>query len=788
VSWVHTPIRCEVSSLRGFVAYPSQPMQIGQTIDAAIDRLRSRNRTLELSTWKENDIAGHFISQPILEDIDEGHILVADISRLNFNVVFEIGYAIGREKRAYLIRNSAIAGSDDLIEQVGVFDTLGYKQYNSSDQLASHLAVIPSVQPLVVQESTVNVATPVYLVLPRVKSEPEIRIVSRLKKLRLGFRTFDPEEHGRLPAGEAIANVASSLGVVTSLLPSVRTEPEIHNFRAAFVAGLAMGMDKPLLLLQEGENDPVPLDYRDLVKVFNSLQQINEYTAEFSTEVSARFQAQAPAVVAEPQTFLERLNLGASSAENEFRELGYYYLETDEFRRVHRGEIRVVTGRKGAGKTALFVQLRDRLRSDRAKVVLDLKPEGFQLLKFKERVLDYLEEGTKQHTITAFWEYLLLLETCHKILAQDEVWHMRNGQLYEPYRRLADAYNEDDFVSEGDFAERMLKLTQRIADDFETTGGASSRGRSLSSGQITELLYKHDVHGLRKEVMDYLEFKEGLWVLFDNLDKGWPPHGVTPEDVLTLRCLIEALEKMEHQLDRRDIEAHGVVFIRNDVYELLVANTSDRGKVPQVGLDWANGDLLRELLRKRFIYTGVEGDPGFEELWRQISYTHVGGEESSQYLIERCLMRPRALIELIGYCRSHAVNLGHEKIEPGDIEQGEEDFSVELLSNIGFELRDVFPTAKEVLYEFLESPINLTGREVLTTISRIVSEQEVRRLFEILLWYGIFGIVREDDRVTYIYDARYDTRRLMGLIARRGGDDAVLRLNPAFWKALEVQA
>jgi hypothetical protein len=49
-------------------------------------------------------------------------------------------------------------------------------------------------------------------------------------------------------------------------------------------------------------------------------------------------------------------------------------------------------------------------------------------------------------------------------------------------------------------------------------------------------------------------------------------------------------------------------------------------------------------------------------------------------------MRPRALIELVGYCRSRAVNLGHERIELDDIEQGEEDVSVELLTNIGFEI------------------------------------------------------------------------------------------------------
>ncbi len=248
-----------MNSYRGFVAYSSWPAQIGQTISAAINHLRVDNRNLDLSTWEENDIAGRFISEPILEQIDDGHVLVADITRLNFNVVFEVGYAIGREKRAYLVRNSAITGSDDLIEQVGIFDTLGYERYSSSRQLASNLLTIPSLEPLSIPTGVPNKVAPVYLVVPRVKSDPEIRTISRVKKARLQFRTFDPEEHGRLPAGEAIGNVAQSLGVVTSLLSSERTESQIHNFRAAFVAGLAMGMDKPLLLLQEGE-DPVTLE------------------------------------------------------------------------------------------------------------------------------------------------------------------------------------------------------------------------------------------------------------------------------------------------------------------------------------------------------------------------------------------------------------------------------------------------------------------------------------------------------------------------------------------------
>jgi hypothetical protein len=147
----------------------------------------------------------------------------------------------------------------------------------------------------------------------------------------------------------------------------------------------------------------------------------------------------------------------------------------------------------------------------------------------------------------------------------------------------------------------------------------------------------------------------------------------------------------------------------------------------------------------------------------------------------------RALIELVGYCRSHAVNLGRERIAQEDIAHGEATFSVELLTNISFELRDVFPSAKDVLYEFLESPGQLSGRDILEALGRVVGdEEETRQLFEVLLWYGIFGLVRDGERVSYRYDVNYDIKRLLRLAARPG-DDATFRLNPAFWRALEVE-
>jgi hypothetical protein len=432
----------------------------------------------------------------------------------------------------------------------------------------------------------------------------------------------------------------------------------------------------------------------------------------------------------------------------------------------------------------MFARLRDRLRRDTTRIVLDFKPEGFQLLKFKDRVLDLLEEGTREHTITAFWEYLLLLEASHKLLQKDADRHLRDNKIFDLYVRLQSLAAEGDSNSEGDFAERMLRLTERIGDTFSESKGNGAAPRVLTTGEITEIIHRHDVPALRETLIRYLALKNGLWILFDNLDKGWPPHGVTAADVLTLRCLMDAIAKIERMMTRAGIECHGVLFVRNDVFELLQASTPDRGKVSQAILDWTDPDLLRELLRRRLV-RNVDSSPPFDEIWPIVCVSHYGSEESSQYIIERSLMRPRALLDFVQFCRAHAVNMQHERIEIDDIRQGEESYSAELLVNVGFELQDVMPEARDVLYEFVEEPPVLSRARIQALLEpKVGSGWE--RLLQLLLWYGFLGIVRSEG-ATYIYDVKYDQRRLQALAAKRDSDQMRYAINPGFWRALEIR-
>jgi hypothetical protein len=80
--------------------------------------------------------------------------------------------------------------------------------------------------------------------------------------------------------------------------------------------------------------------------------------------------------VEQQRSHLAQLDLGDLAAENEDAVLGSYFIKTAQYQETLRGHARLVVGRKGTGKSAIFSQLRDTY-SRRAQdyLVVDLRPE-----------------------------------------------------------------------------------------------------------------------------------------------------------------------------------------------------------------------------------------------------------------------------------------------------------------------------------------------------------------------------------------------------------------------------
>ena len=185
---------------------------------------------------------------------------------------------------------------------------------------------------------------------------------------------------------------------------------ELHNLRGALVSGLAAGLNRQVLILTDQRDEIGPTDYNEAIVVASDQARIADVVSAFCADAVMEAQ-EIPALASTPtKTILQSLSLGASAAENEFRDLSSYFVETSEFLRAMRGELNIITGRKGTGKSAIFFQVRDQARRKKGSLTVDLKPESHQLTLFREQIISTAGAGIFEHTIAAFWYFVCLSE------------------------------------------------------------------------------------------------------------------------------------------------------------------------------------------------------------------------------------------------------------------------------------------------------------------------------------------------------------------------------------------
>ena len=174
-----------------FVAYASHDTALSQLIADAVYVANGEANRSRYETWVYNDIPGNPLVSPILDRIEESAFVIADITALNLNVVYEIGFAIGSRKRAYLIRHQTTVGDKALAREAGIFDTLGYHDYTDQNDLVRRLT--SNIDPEPLQFSIeLDHRAPVYLVEPPAKGLAVTAMIARLKKARYRYRSSSP--------------------------------------------------------------------------------------------------------------------------------------------------------------------------------------------------------------------------------------------------------------------------------------------------------------------------------------------------------------------------------------------------------------------------------------------------------------------------------------------------------------------------------------------------------------------------------------------------------------------
>lgn len=758
-----------------FVAYAAGNDFQGKMIQDASVRASTGERIVK--PWSSRDTSGAPIANSVESWIEMADAFIADVSVVNHNVTYELGYAIGLQKPVRLIRSTHVDFGP--VKNIGLLDTLGYDGYDYESVLVRIFSKPDETTRW--GELSKNKDQPIFILQPPSPTDSTLRTTSAIKKIaRLKFRNFNPSEISRLNASEAYEQVVSSFGVISFWFEGESEEVLRNNQRAAFIHGVARGRGIPALLITH-EKSALPLDLHDQADRWWKIADLDTIISDFRLRV-ADVQNDFVAVKSDHERLLQRLTCGDPVAENEAAALADHFLETDAYQRTLSGSTNVLVGRKGSGKTAVFLQVRDRTRSHKENIVIDLIPDGYQLIKMKEFILDKLSFGTRKEVVAAFWEYVLWLEITYKLLEKDATKALRDPKLFAEYDRLKKLFDDRVDTGAGDFSERLKRLSQNVVERFHQSGLDGDDLHQLDSGKVLQGIYGQDVRELREKVLSYLKLKGFVLFLFDNLDRFWTPGGFTQDDAMIVVGLTESMQEISRKFRRASLDFRWAIFIRSDVYEFLIRGMADYGKLAVTSLEWSDRNLLKAMFEQRLQASVVEFKEGWSSLWGRASVQTVTGKPVLDFLIDGSLMRPRYLIRLFETARRRAVTFGRGKIEEEDYVASLRELGWQVIEDLDREIADLVPNSEDLLYEVVQNRQDLTAAKFGYIVQKRLNDPtKVSKLLDVMIWNGSLGVI-EDRAPKYIFDVGYKRQYLATLVT--ANRDINLVLHPTLIAAL----
>ena len=118
---------CNTFMKTGFFAYSSQPISVSESIEGAIQTINNSGLAT-LKSWKSYEVNGKLIFDEVTKAINEADYFCADLTGFSNNVLFELGYAMTKNKPIFLILDDTYIDSKKQYEEFSSLTTTGYKK------------------------------------------------------------------------------------------------------------------------------------------------------------------------------------------------------------------------------------------------------------------------------------------------------------------------------------------------------------------------------------------------------------------------------------------------------------------------------------------------------------------------------------------------------------------------------------------------------------------------------------------------------------------------------------
>jgi|GEM_PF-1285528 len=738
-----------------FFAYPSKPETSTDAIQGAIQLINDNDRlNVAIYDWRDLPIEGRIIFCEICKAVRQSSCVVLNITKANFNVLFEYGFALGLNKALWPIVEEGIEKAKRSYAEIETLTTLGYSRFTNSQNLYKKMskkkpwAKTPSFTlPTRLGESpTTETMGLLYLKSPH-NNEPSLRVSEALSLLPLELITDDPTETPFQSFYWYLKRIGKAFAVLINLGSPEVVSIEQHWAKCALVAGISLALGRRVLMI--GENITLkPIDYRALIRNYKNAAEAERITLEFMSPLADSIKAlrgeTAGHFVGRPTistNILGDIDLGDYIAENEVEGLSDYFVETPIFVDSFEPQFKVYVGRKGTGKTANFLMLLDRLNKDKRNIVCQIKPKEYELYELLEFVNIELNVAKKGYLLESLWKFMLyseVLKTLFERISRKPVEAISASAEKEVLRYV----QEREFIYNKSFTSRLVEVVRNLC---------SSQSEQFDIA-ISEILHTGEIGKIHRMICDCIGIGKitNFTIMIDGLDANWrlgEDYKIMADILLSLigaardmwRACKADIDKM-----KGSTRVSILIFLRGDVFKVVLDRAREPDKLIFTQLYWPNVDSLVQIVEKR-IMSSLGQNEGKTISWQDFLEPGFTLKIMAGIIENNILFRPRDIICYYQNVIYHARSRGTSYLTKRDFSSAMRDYSEYAFRSLAAESQPYIPSMADLLFEFAERPQVLSFDEANTVMSEAgIESPDFTRTLDFLLESNFLGYGIDD--------------------------------------------
>jgi len=466
--------------------------------------------------------------------------------------------------------------------------------------------------------------------------------------------------------------------------------------------------------------------------------------------------------------------LGASRAEADTTMLEHAFVKTHDYQSlISTEDFNFVVGRRGTGKTALFLKIEEHYRGRSGVLLSTYSPEEHASISLCRTIEKFTDTYSAARVpLRIVWRLSILQEAAIQL---SEYWKIQKA-------------DKDGYIL--DYVQRHATLLRL---------GATSRCTSILSNCIAEvddpenlparIVEKYDVSNLESKVREILESaNRRSVVLFDGLDEGWRPTPVAT-------AILGGLALAAADLRDRTVGISCLLFFRDNLFRDLATRDPDFSRHIEgstLRLHWDVAGLLNVVASRLRHSLDMEKTENDVKVWNRFAHHDIQGRDGFSRCLHNTLYRPRDILVLLNQAFHRAARSGRQEIVGEDIESVSTQISDARLQDLIKEYETVFPGLRIIVDSFQGSTPSNRFDEILSRLGGLIDEVDYadpatgdlailgsgEQMFNALYSIGFLGF---RDSATGHITFRHDGGATDTLNVDRSQEIVV---HPCYWKAL----